>query len=106
MFHRRFVVKLDPNPGTSVLEYARDLLGQAGFNDLEELRTLDGLPRGRLVCREFHGGCVPTGTPIFQAAILGLCNASFYSFNRPVVWTETRLLRQVELFSVEGFYDD
>ncbi len=90
----------------SALEYCRELLGRAGFRDLEELRKLDGLPSGRLICREVGGDIAPAGDPLFHAAILGLCNAAFYSLDRPVVWTETRLRRQVELFSVEGFYED
>jgi hypothetical protein len=93
----------------SAIEYCRELLGQAGFRDLEELRKLDGLPRGRLLCRETTaapGKSIVEGDPLVHAAILGLCNAAFYSFDRPVVWTETRLRRHVELFSVEGFYED
>ena len=105
-FQKRILVKLCPEAGMSALEYCRELLGRAGFRDLQELHKLDGLPFGRLVCREVEGDIAPAGDPLFHAAILGLCNTAFYSFDRPVVWTETRLRRQVELFSVEGFYED
>jgi hypothetical protein len=95
-----------PGEGKSALKYCRELLTQSGFSDLEELHRLNGLPSGRLICREVKEDTLPTGDPLFHAAVLGLCNAAFYSSNRPVIWTESRLCRQLELFSVEGFYED
>ena len=107
-FRQRFVVSLSPEEGRPVLEFCRELLDRAGLRDLEELRKLEGLPHGRLICREVVGAVKtqPQGNPLLHAAILGLCNAAFYSFDRPVVWTESRLKRQVELFAVEDFYED
>jgi hypothetical protein len=100
------LVRVCPAAGKSALQHCRELLARAGLRDPEELRRMDGLPPGRLICREVAGEVEPVGDPLFHAAILGLCNSAFYSFERPVIWTETRLRRQVELFSVEGFYED
>ena len=107
-FQKRLICGLFPGPEKLFLEYARELLEKAGIADLQDLRSLDGLPQKRLLCREAREELAgpPDGDPLLHAAVLGLCNASFYSPDRTLVWTESRLQRRVELFSVEGFYED
>ncbi len=107
-FRVRRVVALRPPGGMSHLAFARALLAKAGMRDLDDLRSLDALPRGRFICRDVkNAACqAPRGDPLLDAAILALCNAAFYSSERPVVWTEARLRRRVELISVEAFYGD
>ncbi|MEX1118530.1 MAG: hypothetical protein WEB60_07020 [Terrimicrobiaceae bacterium] len=91
----------------SFLQHSQRLLEEAGFRDMEELRNMAGLPAGRLICRTVTGlDSKPEGDPLIHAAILGLCNSAFYSPGRPIIWTESRLRRQVELIAVENFYED
>ena len=98
LFRVQCVVSLRPPGGMSHLDFARALLAKAGMRDLDDLRSLRALPRGRFICREVkHAAFHPApGDPLLGAAILGLCNAAFYSSERPVVWTEARLRRRVE----------
>lgn len=107
-FQIRLVCGLFPGPEKPFLEYARELLEKAGVAALQDLRGMQGLPDRRLICREMAGELAdpPDRDPLLQAAVLGMCNASFYSPDRPLVWTESRLQRRVELFSVEEFYED
>lgn len=107
-FQIRLVCGLFPGPEKPFLDYARELLEKAGIADLQDLRSLDGLLQKRLLCREAREELAgpPEGDPLLHAAVLGMCNASFYSPDRTLVWTESRLQRRVELFSVEGFYED
>ncbi len=41
---------------------------------------------------------------LFMATLLGLCTATYYDPERPVVWTSTSLSRRLDLFRTEGFY--
>ena len=83
---------------------------QSEFSDIEQLKLLPGLPSGVWICRDIVPGSEnieeSAGDPILHAAILGLCNGTFYSPNRPVIWTESRLRRRVQLFAVGDFYVD
>jgi hypothetical protein len=90
------------------LEYARSLLADAGLHQAEELREYFLLPETPLLCREIKLGnwSELAQAPLLHAAILGLCNYGVYSPNRPFIWTEARLARQVELFNVKSFYAD
>jgi len=104
------VAELPPKAEESFLEYCRGLLGQSEFSDIEELKFLPGLPSGMWICRDIRPetGSVEEspGDPLLHAAILGLCNGTFYSPDRPLIWTESRLRRRVQLFAVGDFYVD
>lgn len=99
---------LNPPEGVGFLDYARTLLCEAGLHGPDELREHLPLPNTPLLCREIAPERSPTPlhTPLLQAALLGLCNYGFYSPRRPFLWTDSRLARRVELFSVESFYED
>lgn len=110
MFPAGFVACLSVNPGGSLLEFCRGLLVQAGFGDIQGLKSLPGLPSGMWICRDVCPATEPVevspGDNLLHAAILGLCNKTFYSPDRPLIWTESRLCRRVQLFAVGDFYVD
>jgi len=100
---------LRPPGRMTVVEYADVLLESAGLASPGDLRNLDGLPHGRWIVRvepapppEFAGDA----DPLLCAALLGLCSASFYSPDRPVVWTHDRLARAITLHRLGNFYAD
>ena len=99
---------LQPPEGMGFLDFAWQLLDDAGLQSPEQLSELFTLPPVPMLCRECARQNIPPTAeePLLQAALLGLCNRGFYSPNRTVVWTESRLSRCVELFSVEEFYED
>jgi hypothetical protein len=104
------VAALSPDSEGGFLKYCRGLLEQSAFRDIEQLKFLPGLPSGMWICRDVRPdtGSVEQspGDPVLHAAILGLCNGTFYSSDRPVIWTESRLRRRVQLFGVGDFYAD
>ena len=53
-----------------------------------------------------HGESNNTGDILETALILGRCGPSFYANDRPVLWTEGRLLRAVHLYRPVSFYED
>ncbi len=44
------------------------------------------------------------GLVLFCALVLGLCNLAFYATERPVVWTNQRLSRRLQLYRPHSFY--
>jgi len=103
------VAAISPKQEGGLLEYCRGLLRQSALSDIEELKFLPGLPSGMWICREIRSQAAPgdpPGDPLLHAAILGLCNGTFYSPDRPVIWTESRLRRRIQLFAVGDFYAD
>lgn len=110
----RLVVHLPVHEKQSRLQFARELLSNSGIKETSGLASLPGLPEGRWLCRIWNpvfAGSEQVDSPTFadpllNATILGLCNSAFYSSERPIIWTESRLLRQVELFQLSGFYED
>lgn len=104
------VAAISPKQQGSLLEYCRGLLRQSAFSDIEELKFLPGLPSGIWICRDIRpeAGRVKKspGNPLLHAAILGLSNGTFYSPDRPLIWTESRLRRRIQLFAVGDFYVD
>jgi len=87
------------------------ILAAEGFRDPEELRSRYTLPQGRLICRPLADNkkrlSAINGRPyevLEQALMLGLCTAHIFDVKRPVLWTETSLMRAVELFDPVGFY--
>jgi hypothetical protein len=98
---------LRPSEGKSHLEHARELLVSAGLSSMSDLRALPRLPTGRWVVRlvtnpspDFAQEC----DPLWCAAILGFAGPTFYSSERPAVWTQDRLSRAITLHQVTDFY--
>lgn len=100
---------LDIPAGVDPVAHAEVLLGAAGCRGREELRGLPGLPEGRWIVideKEMPEHWDHEVDPILEAAILGMSGPSFYSPERPVVWTRGRLTRAVRLYRLGGFYED
>jgi hypothetical protein len=110
LFTPGLVVSLPSPSEGSFLDTARRLLTDAGLKTPNDLRALSGLPEGRWICRELPRETIPASVssadPLLHAAILGLCNPVFYSPDRPVLWTESRLSRCVGLYRQRCFYED
>jgi hypothetical protein len=107
LFRHGPVAVLRPPPNTSHLDYANELLADAGFSSVAGLRALPNLPTARWMVRvlahpppDFAEAC----NPLWCAAVLGFAGPSFYSTNRPAVWTPDRLSRAITLHRVASFY--
>jgi hypothetical protein len=100
---------LRPPKDMTALEYARTLLGKAGLHSPAATCDLPELPQGRWIV---HVESAPAEDfaedidPLLCAAILGLSSATFYSPDRPVVWTQDRLSRAITLHRLGNFYAD
>lgn len=100
---------LRPPKDMTALQYAGTLLGKAGLHSSAATCHLPELPRGRWIV---HVEAVPAEDfaqdtdPLLCAAILGLSSATFYSPDRPVVWTQDRLFRAITLHRLGNFYAD
>ena len=100
---------LRPPKDMTVLEYAGTLLGKAGLHSPAATCDLPELPQGRWIV---HVEAAPAKDfaedtdPLLCAAILGLSSATFYSPDRPVVWTQDRLSRAITLHRLGNFYAD
>jgi len=100
---------LRPPKDMTALEYARTLLGKAGLHSPAATCDLPELPQGRWIV---HVEAAPAEDfaedidPLLCAAILGLSSATFYSPDRPVVWTQDRLSRAITLHRLGNFYAD
>lgn len=108
-FVRGATAVLRPPTHMTVIEYAASLLKKAGLGSPAAVRDLPDLPKGRWIVRveaapdvDFADGI----DPLFCAAILGLSSTSFYSPDRPVVWTHDRLARAITLHRLGNFYAD
>lgn len=81
------------------------LMATAGIRSVEELRETIDLPEGRWICRPMQpleGAPVRCTLPPLQAGLmLGLCGKGFYSPDRPLILTEARLARQLQLHRVD-----
>lgn len=102
-------VALRTPQGCNPVDYAESLLGQGGLRTRDELRDLGALPRGRWIVRAEKAEEVRGGEdldPLICAAILGLSGPSFYSLERPIIWTRQRLSRAISLHKLGGFYED
>jgi hypothetical protein len=100
---------LRPPKDMTALEYAGTLLGKAGLHSPAATCDLLALPQGRWIV---HVESAPAADfaedtdPLLCAAILGLSSATFYSPDRPVVWTQDRLSRAITLHRLGNFYAD
>jgi len=125
------VLAFELDDTTSRVARARSLMLHEGLRDLVVARDHFRLPAGRWLCRPFLDGQVHDNTPevetgilggfgftrddgfrpttlspLHVALILGLCGPSFYSADRPLIWSEVRLSRRLILYSATNFYDE
>ncbi len=97
--------------GSSALEVMDSLLRSIGMDAPQGLRELFMLPEKPLMARPLTDNpirlCTVTGEPLQvleQALWLGLSSAFLFDPGRPLIWTETSLRRNLELFEPDGFY--
>lgn len=97
----------DYSPVSTLEQILRD----EGHTTPEELRDLFELPSQGLLAHVVQDAPWRLVVPVaerreilWQALILGLCNAHMYDPARPVLWTETSLARAIELYEPAGFY--
>lgn len=95
------------------LEYVHDLCARQGYRSPALLRAVVAAPTRMLTCRPApdDGALVDVATAsptvvLAQAVVLGLCTATYYDPERPVLWTTTSLTRRLDLFAVGDFYGD
>jgi hypothetical protein len=91
--------------GVEPVAYCEWLMAERGVVKRCDLRQMHGVPRGRWIVkteaeREGENGC----DPLICAAVLGLSGSTFYSDERPIVWTRERLSRSISLHRLGGFY--
>ena len=109
LFHKGVSATLNPPAGYSHLDHARKLLADAGLENTNALRSLPGLPTGRWIIRVLKNpppDFLPTTDPLLSAAILGLAGPTFYSPERPIIWTRERLARAITLHRIDTFYEN
>lgn len=100
--------------GANPLAFIENLLRREGFRSPEQLRKEIQIPPGMLTCRTIGDDAdgivkisrADPGIVLRQALILGLCGPSFYDPNKAVIWTNSRLLRKLDLFQPGRFYAD
>jgi hypothetical protein len=100
----------------SLRDAAWEILVREGFNEPEEaFAQLEAIPRARLHCRAVfspggsEGAVRDRETPLDflrKALVLGKCRGDVYDPDGPLIWTENRLGRRLELYEIrESFYD-
>ncbi len=112
VFPHRTRVGLVFQPGVSPFELVNQLLLRCGYRYPEELRAELVLPQTLMAVYPIDDDRVPfldaqTGSSqavLTQAILLGLCGATFYDPARPIIWTDHRLSRKLDLFAVGDFY--
>lgn len=100
---------LRPPPDMTLIEYTGSLLEKAKLRSPSAVRHLPELPQGRWIVRlepAPEADFAALADPLLCAAILGLSSTSFYSLDRPVVWTHDRLARAITLHRLGNFYAD
>lgn len=93
--------------GEDVMSFAAELLAAEGLSSPDLLKSLPDLPRGRWFVRLEQApreDFASQTDPLLCAAILGLSGTTFYSRDRPVIWTPDRLGRAVTLYRLGNFY--
>lgn len=99
--------------GQDPVNLIRERCLMAGFRSPEEARQslADRLPTQPMVAVEWAGtpevaveGPTDLEALVVESLILGLCTASLYDPERPVIWTRASLTRRLELFDLGGFY--
>ncbi len=105
------VLALPPaRDGMTLRGTALEVLGSLGFTEPEDgFRAMERIPRTRLHCRTCtkfvyrrrmpNPRCRPQAY-LRTALILGKCRNGLYDPERPVIWTEERLLQRLELYEI------
>jgi hypothetical protein len=110
MFEQGLRLSFEAAAGLSLVGTARSLLSAAGLTDAGDLKQRYELPTGYWLFLPLQPGLTdntePVLPPLHAALILGLCGVSLYAPERPVVWSEARLARQLILVRPTTFYDD
>jgi hypothetical protein len=124
------VLTFELKEARSRVERARSLLSGEGLS-AATARSRFPLPAGRWLCRPYLDGQVHDDTPeeeigilggfaftkddgfrppemhpLHSALLLGFCGPSFYSADRPLIWSEARLSRRLVLYRATNFYDE
>jgi hypothetical protein len=92
--------------------FMENLLLKSGFKSPDDLRDVFEIPHKFLTCRALsgrHTGFLNAKTAkpkevLRQGLILGFCGPDFYNPDRPVIWTNSRLTRKVDLYDAGDFY--
>ncbi len=100
--------------GRSPREYMEDFMARNGFAAPDDCKYRVALPSGTYFCRTVQGDEAARINPVSEqpakvlraALILGLCNNNNYNAERPVIWTDGRLARTVELYDIGRFYEN
>jgi len=89
----------------------KNRLNQSGHPSAESLRAVFAIPDAPLLAKvvdedpgRLRVATAPDAAVLYQALMLGLCNAERFDPNRPVIWTEQSLSRSVVLYNPAGFY--
>jgi hypothetical protein len=97
--------------GRSPIDVVEHALAECGFDSSDDLLNRFTIPQMILACR-----AVPPSTDIPKvseiskenllrhALILGLCGPSIYDPQRPIIWTNNRLGRAVQLYETGRFF--
>lgn len=95
----------------SPIEVVERALAECGFTSCDELRDHYRIPQTTLACRVLPKDTkLPKAKTIGKrrllrhALILGLCGPSIYDPQRPVIWTNNRLSRAIQLYAPGRFY--
>ena len=86
------------------------ILEGIGLENPEQLRPTFGRGLSPKVCRADPGALaldvmIANAVPVLHIAfMLGLCTGVLFDPSRPVLWTQSSLLRRLELFDMTGFY--
>lgn len=108
-FEPGLVLSFTAGSSCSRVDSLRDLMQSAGISSFEALRQAFTLPAGRWLCRPMlplEGATVRCQMdPLLAGLLLGLCGQALYSPDRPLILTEARLARQLQLHQVRDYYD-
>ena len=100
-----------PDENVDFVEIAYYALEREGFESPQQLIGSLPIPKQkRLVMPLLDSSMLPQITALSdreilqKAVILGLCTATFFDPNRPVLWTHASLTRRLTIFKTGGIY--
>ena len=101
-------------PDCDARDYMAAFLQRHGWSLSEECKDQVALPPEPYFCRDIADAhmrkldpeTAPPKAVLRAALILSLCNNHSYDPGRPVIWTNNRLTRSVELYETGDFYAD
>lgn len=96
------------SPEIDPVAYVERIVYSSGVRSRDDLRKIRGIPKGRWIVVDRPPPQKQEGKidPLICAVLLGLSGPTFYSPERPIVWTKERLLRHITLYKLGGFYED